>query len=1413
MSSPLQNFSSNFGDTSSRAQRIRECIIDELERAARAEPPKGGFRQIIYLSSPPGYGKTTFIKNLVDQVNTTHDLLKNRVVLMETVLAAHVNPSDVLGTGFPITATMDEVFASQKASSNGWGVTGLGDEDLLPRHIVGTWTPVHRMLQKAATEGKVVLWFLDEFNNINSQWESAILKLSEGRLKDSILPDNFVLVGAGNPPSQSVHKSDFGESMKARLYMLSFIPDYAEWKQAMLNPKLNPIRLQMRQKVVDFIEINRGYFLDQAKDEDKNGEKRNRKNEKSSSAQIGYIATNPRNWTLTADALARFFRHHKSLPSSHEIQWLVERRIPSPIAREFVKFLPSDLSSIIHKESRSSLTFPFRSADKNPPSVTLPQILSEDELKQKDAPGDAPEKKPTSLLSGEETKCLRDGRDVRKKLQNLIQQTIERESRLLNDIRENDLIHDNLLAYLLDSLQEPYTFRPIPYLIGDPGLGKTSFVNSIIAEANAHVRALRETAGKTASSPNETSPNETASSNETSHLREFALVEVVLPSVPNISDLTGPVLPLVMDGDKERQAAFLDNSENSLEREKIRLRITSPGNDNLPPRHSVTTWTWFIRTIDRLAREGKQVVVFFDELSNISPEWEAAFLKMVEGKIGTWELPSSVVFLTAGNFAHQSTFGRKFSEPMQARLEFMHYRPHFGRWAEYMLRSDGPFEHYLGRLAVVEYLCAHPERFCSPPDSHLSRKDTLGDCPRRWTLAARWIGRMTHHFGEKLSPEQMVWFLSPCIGEKEATSFSAWLNRQSSSDFSRKYADLENKAKTLLKAYTLSAALSATSAGLTPSQSSPSESVRRKKTATQLQAEISMAKEKSFDVTNLSDAMPEQTINDIKQHSNTTDAVKAYLLEALELPPREGEFQDIIYLKSPPGYGKTSYIRGIIQEINQKLKSDRGLESDVFELVEITLSNFAPAEVTGLSFPEDNSKKKNLPATGANPEPLNNELSGGEGVRSPGNETLPRYNVVNTWTPITRQVHDILSRKRIPVIFIDEMSNITQQWEAIILKFAEAKIGSSWKIRGPLRFIAAGNPPSDSRAGREFSEPLKHRLYEIRYRPNFLDYERLADSVDNLVERFALQTVCKYLKLYPDHFVPRPGDLSYQNRSLCPRNWTLAASHYAKLLQRTATEMQLDLSKASEADLYTIRVPSEHLRYRLSPLLPREASEGFVAFTSLRGLVLGDEIICQGKSIQNQNLTLEQLRIVTRSVCVTIRQHVSELYPQFQRRQQIPLLGVISQMEMKKMQEEERKKQEEIKTKLRTYVSNFASFVQEVQKHPNCSVELDSLFMPSMEDLKPVMNMLIRDKKQIITSKEAGLLPTLEKLFHHIYKTVDPSSSPTSPPPPQTTKFLTTSNSSQPAAPSSSSNSSNPTSSPDMHANMHYRHRYSPGLQ
>jgi MoxR-like ATPase len=681
---------------------------------------------------------------------------------------------------------------------------------------------------------------------------------------------------------------------------------------------------------------------------------------------------------------------------------------------------------------------------------------------------------------------------------------------------------------------------------------------------------------------------------------------------------------------------------------------------------------------------------------------------------------------------------------------------------------------------------------------------------------------MAHYFRDgsspeqKLSPEQMVWFLSPCIGAKEADSFSAWLNRQSSLDSSSKYNDLKSKAKTLLDAYTLSAALSATSAGLTPSQGSPSQSVRRKKTATQLQAENSMAKENSFNVTNLSDAMPEQTINDIKQHSNTTDAVKAYLLEVLQLPPREGEFQDIIYLKSPPGYGKTSYIRGIVQEVNRKLGSDK------FELVEITLSNFAPAEVTGLSFPEDNSKKKKLPATGANPEPLDNELSDGKGVRSPGNETLPRYNVVNTWTPITRQVHDILSRKRIPVIFIDEMSNVTQQWEAIILKFAEGKIGSSWKIRGPLRFIAAGNPPSDSRAGREFSEPLKHRLYEIRYRPSFLDYERLANSVDNPLERFALQTVCNYLKLYPDHFVPPPGELSYRNRSLCPRNWTLAASHYAQLLQRTAREMKLDPSKLdpSKVDqstidrtIRTIRVPSEHLRYRLVPLLPPDALDGFVTYASLQDLILGDEIICKGKSIENENLTLEQLRIVTRSVCVTISQHVSELYPQFQRRQQLPLLNVTSQMEMKKMQEEEKKKQEEIKTKLRTYVSNFASFVQEVQKHPKCSVELDSLFMPSMEDLKPVMNMFIRDKKQIFTSKEEGLSLALQKLFYHIYKTLDPSSSPTSSPPPQTTKFLTTSNSSQPAAPSSPSSSSNPTSSPDMHANMHYRHRHSPGLQ
>jgi len=310
---------------------------------------------------------------------------------------------------------------------------------------------------------------------------------------------------------------------------------------------------------------------------------------------------------------------------------------------------------------------------------------------------------------------------------------------------------------------------------------------------------------------------------------------------------------------------------------------------------------------------------------------------------------------------------------------------------------------------------------------------------------------------------------------------------------------------------------------------------------------------------------------------------------------------------------------------------------------------------------------------------------------------------------------------------------------------------------------------------------------------------------NSLLEYFALKTVFNYLELYPDHFVSPPGELSYRNRSLCPRNWTIAASHYAKLLQRKAHEMQLD---PSQVDPRTIPVSPADLYYCLPPLLPPDALKGFAAFASLQNVVSGDEIICKGESIRNKNLTLEQLRILTRLVCITIHQHVSELYPQFHQRQRFFPPGVPSQMK-----EMEKKRQEEIKTKLRTYVSNFASFVREVHEHPNCPVEPHSLFMPSMEDLKPVMNMLIRDKNQIITSKEAGLSFALPKLYHYIYRTLDPSSSPTSSPPPQTTKFLTTSNSSQLVALSSPSNSSTSISSPDMHANMHYCHRHSPGLQ
>ncbi len=1314
----------------------RKWITRELHRVAHELPPPGNFRQMLYLQSPPGYGKTSFMKSIVHDLNTNDPLLKDKIVLLETVLAAHETPSDIMGISFPVIAPgMGANRESSTRSGAGKleskaGVSAIGDESLPVRHTVQTWTPVLRQIDDAVSNGKIVVWFFDELNNINAQWEAAILKLSEGKFKEWELPDRFILVGAGNPPEQSIHKSGFGESLKSRLYMVQFIPDYDQWRAHMLAEGQRPENYVARFLVADFVGTNRNYFL--ASPSVKRG-----------SRQLGHIATNPRSWTLTADALARLFRYNVSPPTLEQVQWVVERRIPASIASEFTRFFSSyaNFKILPGQSSRSSVFIPAQSSSQfRLPDIPVPTP----------AIGDG--------QNGQDEDWARYKRAIA--AQQEMEQKVQRcvDGYFAEEIRQHDIVYNNVLSYLMDSLEQPSSFRPIPYLVSKPGVGKTSFVSEIIKTANSLVAEQRQKL---------TSGAEPVSSEARNRLKDFVLLELVLPSIPSVSDVTGAVLPLPTDDSNYKSKGKEAEKDTAY---TPQFRVHSPGNENLPQYHSVTAWTGFIREVDKLARQGKQVVVFCDELSNISPEWEAVFLKMVEGRIGTWHLPPSVLFLAAGNFPHQSAFSRKFKEPMQARLEFMEYTPHFGKWAAHMLRPDLSRNDYLARFATVDFLCDNPHLFNPPEDQSTAGEKQLKNlAPREWTLSTKWMGRMSNYFMHFIHKKEMEVYLAPRLSLPVAQKLASHI--ESNPTLLEKAGNIWNihlhdrqlatgivrqpEQKSFLSALTCPAARHEP---LHQSQSRNFDDLytRSIKVAEQISTiEDALAKDGSNWAERYAFLRKDQ-----ESHTYMKDAVKAYLLEP---PPPEGEFCDIIYLESPPGYGKTSFCKGIIRELNESLQEEK------FKLIEINLSTCLVSEITGISFPVSPDDSNDREAV-EKPE---------SGVRSPGNEMLPCRDMVTTWTSFTRSINQCLEEGKIPVVFIDEMSNITQQWEAALLKLSESKIGNNWKVNGPIRFIAAGNPPEDSRAGRFFKDAFNSRLYRMIFRPSFIDYtqrlNRMLPTCD-VFHEFASQTVINYLLLYPDQFVPPHGKLTSRNRALCPRNWVNATSQYATLLREAAHNNHIPEALLKTPDtLRAVMVNQSELETVLAPLLPPHTVNAFVAFATLNPIVTGDEIILKGKSIPF-DLTSEQVKVVLHSTISSLSRHITVaqqkaqmLSPETNSRTRTRTSNSIYPRDAEgslKTIDHGQENDKRLAECMSTYLTNFTNFLDTIRNnnHLSSRQQLDSLMMPYIDELQQVVSSVTRMVERVplivdslspcVKSNFEKTSTTLFDLYTYIYNSL-----------------------------------------------------------
>lgn len=173
---------------------------------------------------PPGVGKTAII----------HSIVERRKMLMRVIIGSTMDPTDV--AGLPVLRTLQD----------GSSVTAFA----LPE-----WFVEVRDYALNHPEGAVV--FIEEITTATPPVQAALLTfIQDRRIGKTYLPDNVLIVVAGNPPSQAADGNLLAPPTANRLVHYDYVPSNADWFEGMnaaWNKTVSAHEKLMRSYVVGFL--------------------------------------------------------------------------------------------------------------------------------------------------------------------------------------------------------------------------------------------------------------------------------------------------------------------------------------------------------------------------------------------------------------------------------------------------------------------------------------------------------------------------------------------------------------------------------------------------------------------------------------------------------------------------------------------------------------------------------------------------------------------------------------------------------------------------------------------------------------------------------------------------------------------------------------------------------------------------------------------------------------------------------------------------------------------------------------------------------------------------------------------------------------------------------------------------------
>ena len=214
-------------------QTVRNISAPELkgmvEKLYRSKD-RGGRAKPIFVYGAPGIGKTQIIGQAANTLG----------VPMINLDLQFMAPEDFLGIPKVVDVNKPEYDEQGKLVSAGSGMTRSNPPMLLPRDN--------------GPQGKGGIIFMDEMNRANKMVLNSVMQFVQmGRLGEYVLPDKWVIVAAGNRPTEA-DVAEFDFALADRFTIVNLVPkveDWADW--ARTSGKFEP-------EFINFVERNEELF-------------------------------------------------------------------------------------------------------------------------------------------------------------------------------------------------------------------------------------------------------------------------------------------------------------------------------------------------------------------------------------------------------------------------------------------------------------------------------------------------------------------------------------------------------------------------------------------------------------------------------------------------------------------------------------------------------------------------------------------------------------------------------------------------------------------------------------------------------------------------------------------------------------------------------------------------------------------------------------------------------------------------------------------------------------------------------------------------------------------------------------------------------------------------------------------------